>query len=438
MGDKKKYCNFRYIFEVISLIPKIWIKHIMFRRDLLWRRYFWDKLGSLPLELRQITSSKKCLWFHATSEGDIISLDSFLKELKKSLPDYSIIFSTDNFGPFQMLKSMEAVDEVFFPPWDTGFICQKVLRQIKPQLFAIIESAQCPVLLRLAKKMKSKTMLISGFLRKQGLKEESYKFSRPFSQNIFNYIDFIGVQTELDADNIISSAGAPKNKVKVTGSLKMDLEYALIDERQKRDLMVELGIFENAIIIVAGPIHKEEEEIILDVYQEILSVFSKAILIIAPRYLRRVGEIEKLILKRNFKFIKRSVIQHRLTDEKIIILDTFGELPKIYGLAAIVILGGSLSPPGGGHNILEPAVHQKPIFFGMYMHCREEFLEVLKSSWAGMQVKDKRELAANILYLLNHPERLKEVGVSMSKIIKDKKEIFSKNIKAVKETLGIK
>ena len=434
MVDKKIYYNLKYIPEVIILISKIWIKHIMFGRDLLWRRYFWDKLGFLPLELRQIVGNKKCLWFYATSEGDVISLDLFLKELKKSLPGYRIIFSTDNFGPFQMLKSMEAVDEVFFHPWDIGFICQKVLSQITPQLFAIIEVAQCPAFLRLAKKMNIRTMLISGFLRKQVIKNEYYKFSRPFSQHIFDYIDFLGMQSELDADNI----GLPKHKVKVTGSLKMDLDYALIDERQKRGLMAELGISENDIVIVAGPIHQEEEEMILDVYQEILSTFPRTILIIAPRYLRRVTKIENSILKRNLISIKRSAIKYRLADAKVIIMDNFGELPRIYGLAAIIILGGSFFPPGGGHNILEPAIHQKPIFFGTCMYNREEFLETLKSSWEGVQVRDRKELATNILYLLNHPEKLKEIGLASSKIIRDKKEIISKNIEAIKETLEIK
>jgi len=56
------------------------------------------------------------------------------------------------------------------------------------------------------------------------------------------------------------------------------------------------------------------------------------------------------------------------------LLDTVGELAALYRFASAVFVGGSLVPKGG-HNILEPALHAKPIIVGPHM---ENFREITR------------------------------------------------------------
>ncbi|MBW2001797.1 MAG: 3-deoxy-D-manno-octulosonic acid transferase, partial [Deltaproteobacteria bacterium] len=51
----------------------------------------------------------------------------------------------------------------------------------------------------------------------------------------------------------------------------------------------------------------------------------------------------------------------------VFILNTFGELGQVYGLADIAFVGGSLAPKGG-HNLLEPAFFGIPVLFGPYTY----------------------------------------------------------------------
>ncbi len=44
----------------------------------------------------------------------------------------------------------------------------------------------------------------------------------------------------------------------------------------------------------------------------------------------------------------------------LLIIDTIGELGRIYAVGDAVFVGGSFSNTGG-HNVLEPAAHAKPI-----------------------------------------------------------------------------
>ena len=50
----------------------------------------------------------------------------------------------------------------------------------------------------------------------------------------------------------------------------------------------------------------------------------------------------------------------------MLVLDTIGELARVYALSDAAFVGGSLVD-WGGHNILEPAYYGKPVFFGPHM-----------------------------------------------------------------------
>lgn len=424
----------KYQWAVYLLISKIWIKHILLGREAKWQRYFWERLGKLSPEIKQIIG-EKCIWLQAASEGDVISLDNFLRKLKEELPDYKIIFSTQNFGLFEILKKFKAVDAMFYFPWDTTFFCRRVLKLIRPQIFIMIEVAYYPMFLRQAKIMGVPVRLLSGFYRQKEMENLSLDTCRSLvGLDVFRHVNFLGMQTPLDAENVIS-LGADKNRVKVTGSLKMDLDYALLDESEKKSLREEFNISFDDIVIVAGPTHHEGDKLILEAYKDILLEFAGAVLILVPRYIQDITRLENIIDNLKFSSIRRSRLKDSPRSKEVIIVDTFGELPKLYGLATIVILGASFFPPGGGHNILEQAVHQKPIFFGPYMHNRVEFLGKLKSAWEGLEVKDKGELVKNIVYLLKHPDKLKEVGFALSGILQDKEELISGNVELIKEML---
>ena len=81
----------------------------------------------------------------------------------------------------------------------------------------------------------------------------------------------------------------------------------------------------------------------------------------------RADEIVDLAQNYHFRASKRTALKEKLTNQHdIVILDTIGELGKIYGVGDIVYVGGSLVSHGG-HNILEPAAHGKAIIVGPNM-----------------------------------------------------------------------
>jgi 3-deoxy-D-manno-octulosonic-acid transferase len=93
----------------------------------------------------------------------------------------------------------------------------------------------------------------------------------------------------------------------------------------------------------------------------------------------------------------------------VVVLDTLGELPGLYSLCTVAFVGGSLVPIGG-HNILEPAVYAKPLFFGPHMHHFPELATMLCAVGGAVQVQHEAALYAGMAHVLEQPEAGRAMG----------------------------
>ena len=156
------------------------------------------------------------------------------------------------------------------------------------------------------------------------------------------------MQSREDADKVLE-LGAGSEKVEVMGNLKFDI--------QKRDADINLGQ-EGYRVIIAGSTHKGEDEIILTAFSNLKKEFPDIKLLIAPRHLQRTSNVETLVKDTGLSYGLRSS-NDNFKEKDIIILDTLGELGKMYSICSFAFIGGSFNKTGG-HNPLEAAVYNKP------------------------------------------------------------------------------
>jgi len=97
--------------------------------------------------------------------------------------------------------------------------------------------------------------------------------------------------------------------------------------------------------------------------------------------------------------------------EDIVILDTVGELAQLFQIATVVFVGGSLVDKGG-HNILEPAVHGKPIVFGPHMQNFQEIAESFIANHAAIQLAAVEQLQEVFVRLANDPAERTRLGTA--------------------------
>jgi len=118
--------------------------------------------------------------------------------------------------------------------------------------------------------------------------------------------------------------------------------------------------------------------------------------------------LEHLVHHKGFRSIRKSRLSaegHGDDNSRIILLDTMGELYRLYAAADIAFVGGSLIPRGG-HNVLEPAMHGKPVLFGPHMDNFRDSARLLETHGIGFPVGDVSTLANRITSLLDDEDEL--------------------------------
>lgn len=102
-----------------------------------------------------------------------------------------------------------------------------------------------------------------------------------------------------------------------------------------------------------------------------------------------------------------------------IILDTMGELAKVYAVASVAFVGNSFPPvnKGGGQNLLQPLAHGKPVLFGPRTATIRAEVALATEAGVGFRVLNRDELAAKALELLRSHALREEISVHAVDII---------------------
>ena len=156
----------------------------------------------------------------------------------------------------------------------------------------------------------------------------------------------------------------------------------------------------------------------IEAFARALEQFPSALLILAPRHPERFGEVADLLRSGGIPFCRRSEAQF-LPDNiagTVILLDSVGELAAAYDLADVAFVGGSLVPKGG-HNILEPAYFGKPIIVGAHNENFRDIVALFRRAGAVVEA-DRNSFAADLVALLNDPNRRAELGRRAAALIR--------------------
>ena len=118
----------------------------------------------------------------------------------------------------------------------------------------------------------------------------------------------------------------------------------------------------------------------------------------------------------------------------MVILDTIGELGRIYSVGDVVFVGGSLVAHGG-HNILEPAAHGKAILIGPHMFNFKETYALFSGRQACSTVCDTQELTETVLHLLQDSKERQRMEALTLDIVRENKGASRRSICYLQELL---
>jgi 3-deoxy-D-manno-octulosonic-acid transferase len=362
-----------------------------------------QRLGYLPITFN--LDGEESIWIHAVSVGEVLTARALLPQLRERYPRLRLYLSTTTMTGQQIARnSLQFVDGVFYFPFDLGFIVNRTLRLVKPRLFIMMETEIWPNLLRACKRTGVRTVLVNGRISSRSYPR--YRLARPFLRRVLTNVDRFCMQSDESARRIIDM-GATPDRVVVTGSLKFDsLEVpgaSTAADRGRNRVLRYFRIAPGRPVLIAASTLKGEEEPVFEAFQRIRARLPETLLIIAPRKPERFVEVEQIARRGGWNVARRTELAVDAEPRHdVVVLDTIGELAQLYQVATAVFVGGSLVDQGG-HNILEPAVHGKPIVFGPYMQNFAEIAETFLKNKAAIQVSGQGELADVLVRLIGDP-----------------------------------
>ena len=352
--------------------------------------------------------AQKTLWVHALSVGEVISAQPLLQALKRRFPRKEIVLTVTTVQGMEIARQLVQDDvRCILPmPLDFWWSVNRTLRFINPSLFLLVETDLWPGLLYSLRKRRIDSMMVNGRISPRT--HMSYKKFRLLVRPLLNTLGIIMVQTDIDRQRLLD-VGIQREKVRTSGNIKFDRHWHPLDSHEFGYWMEVLGLEPEQILWVAGSTHPGEESTVLSVFKNLKDAFPDLRLLIAPRRVERCEEICRKSSEMGFNTTLRTRLSPPKGGYEVIILDTIGELGRIYGLAKISFVGGSLTPVGG-HNILEPARFGHPVLFGPHMHNFEHMSQLMIEAGGGVCVANALELSRVLTDLLKHPERAAVIG----------------------------
>lgn len=380
---------------------------------------------------------KECIWIHGASVGEIVATSPLVKQIRKEMPERPVLVSAFTVGGYNMAKQIiPEADAIIFFPLDLPFVAESMVKRIRPGVFMPVETELWPNFLRSIRERHIPVMMVNGRISEKSVK--NYKYLYGIWDDMLNTVTRFCMQSSIDA-NYIEHLGADKSKIFVTGNTKFDQTYAEVTPEDLERYRTELGIGEDYPVIVAGSTHPGEEKILMESFKAIREQYKNAHLVIAPRKTARTGEITKIAASYGFETGYRSKMLEDASSRKhypVIIIDTIGELGRIYAIGNVVFVGGSFSNTGG-HNVLEPAAHAKPILVGPSMQNFKDSYSLLSKVKACKMVNDQAELTAEMLDILSNDKRREEMGAASLQVIMDNRGADVKSINYLMDLLNL-
>ena len=423
--------NLIFFLLIIIFLPFI-IPVIIFSEKR--RKTVFHRLGIatlLTVTKKAVKNQKKPIWVHALSVGEVLSAVPMVDCLRESFSDCRIVFSVSTQTGFEIANRLltEKVDSIFFFPYDLIFSVKYICRQVDPAIVHIVESEIWPNFMNEMKKRNVPVIFVNARLSEKsfsGYRRISF-FIRPVLKS------FAKVCAQSIEDSMrFNILGVSLDNIKVTGNIKFDQKEINVPIKEIQETRRSMNIAYGQKIIIAGSTHNGEEAVILEAFLLLKKKFPDLLLIIVPRDPRRGRSVYRLFKSAAFT----AVIMKDIKTEKfataidVMVVDKIGSLKKLYALADVTFVGGSLVNRGG-HNPLEPAAFSKPIIFGKHMSSFAQIPNMLLEADGAVCVQNSKGLYEAMKTLLEDNVKADEMGKKAFQVFNSNKGAINKTLKVV-------
>ena len=358
-------------------------------------------------------------WFHAVSVGEVGVALKLIGPLLATDPDAAVVLTTTTPTGHRIATDFAAKQggrmAVLYSPLDLPPIVRHLLLEIAPRRLVLVEAEVWPNLVDQARRLNIPVTLANARLSHRS--ERQFRRFSFLTRPVFAQLDQVLVQEPADIARW-TALGALPERIHLTGSVKYDPDGQPVSLEQVdlfRTLLTRLGIHPGSQrILLAASTHPDEEVALAKTFLSLPQRPTPTALLIVPRHVERSSAIAKQLIALGLDPLLRSTLTpdaapFTFSPQRVLLIDTTGELTAWQHLSDLVIIGKSFLAHGG-QNPAEAALAKKPVLFGPHMENFEPLVKLLLEAGGALQVSDLTALPELLTSLLNDPQRCATLG----------------------------
>jgi len=345
------------------------------------------------------------VWLHAASVGEVAAVTPLARELAGRGAGVFLTVVTST-GRAVAEHSMDDAT-VSFAPLDFVTAVRRTLRSVGPRALLLAETELWPNTIYESAAAGLPVGMVNGRLSERSLRR--YMMVGSPLPGVVSGLSFAACRSETDALRF-RELGLAESRVAVVGDMKFDKLAAPLDDSARAGLRSSLGIPGDAPVVVFGSVRPKEEREVAAAAAVVVDGFTGSHVIVAPRHLKRVEHVVRALAARG---VESSLLSGRDggAGRRATVVDTTGELARLYAVGSVAFVGGTLAPYGG-HDPLEPAAQGVPVVVGRHTEtCRDSVARLLCAG-AAVEVACSGELAGELVRLLSDANARGEAGAN--------------------------
>lgn len=343
-----------YRISIRAYALAIWIASIFSDKARKWvagRKRGFEELERKLKDAEERTAG--WIWVHASSLGEFEQVRPILEGLRKNYPDLGTCLSFFSPSGFEARKDKSDADIVTYMPLDTPANAERFVKLLKPELVLFVKYELWHEHLKALKEQGTPILLLAAVFRPE---HRYFKWYGGLFREMLGMFENIHVQDERSKQLL---QGIGLRNVECSGDPRYDRVWRIANEAEP---MPELERFKgDEFLLIGGSTWPPEEKLIANYMKKAPEGVK---LLLAPHEVS-----EKHIRNIELRFSEHQVLRYSsnpgkeaLGKARVLIVDRIGLLARIYRYGDAALVGGGFS--GSLHNVLEPAAHGVPTFFG--------------------------------------------------------------------------
>lgn len=304
------------------------------------------------------------IWIHCASLGEFEQGRPIIEAIKTQYPRYSIVLTFFSPSGFEVKKKYEFADHIFYLPLDSKSNAMQFISLVNPVCVLFVKYEFWYHYLRVLHERNIPAILFSSIFQSR---HPFFKWYGDLHRKMLDWYAQIFVQDAASAKLLYD---INVRNVQIAGDTRFD-RSAKVLEMDKSFRTIEV-FKEGHKLIVAGSTWMDDEMLLKKTLKALPGEYK---LLLAPHEIDdiNISRIQALFPGENCLWATDEADFRR---SRVCIVHTVGQLSYLYKYADIVWVGGGFTR-SGIHNVIEPAVFGKPIFFGPIYERYREAVEMI-------------------------------------------------------------